>query len=227
MIRQAATRTARILTESRKVGLIELLRKLKGRILRLVWSTREFRIYVISAEEVGSLENPKLMCRDDLSALRAFEASERWLPKEAFLAAAQSRLQEGHHIYTRVEGGRLIHYGWLIERVEQARITEVNQQLVFPAGSASLYDFYTHPAARGHGLYQASLRQMLHDAAAVPGTRRIFIGVLADNKPSRHVIEKLGFHYFCSLLHRTILGWSVRWRTGEFLQLHGAQAADS
>ena len=90
---------------------------------------------------------------------------------------------------------RLLHYGWLIERQTESVISEVGQTNYLPADAAVLADYYSHPLARGRGLYQKSLSQMLHDAAAIQGTRRIYIGVMADNGPSRHVIEKLGFVY--------------------------------
>jgi RimJ/RimL family protein N-acetyltransferase len=116
-------------------------------------------------------------------------------------------------VYTLVEDGRLVHYGWLSERQQKSNISEVEQDFYLPPESAVLADFYTHPAARGKGLYQQSLRQMLRDAALVAGTRHIFIGVMADNLPSRHVIEKVGFNYQFSFFARTVGGKTKRWST--------------
>jgi RimJ/RimL family protein N-acetyltransferase len=128
-----------------------------------------------------------------------------------FLKRVLKGLEHGNHVYTFVEEGRLVHYGWLIERQQKSHLSEVGHDFYLPPDSAVLTDFYTHPAARGKGLYQQSLRQMLHDAALIPGTKHIFIGVLADNGPSRHVIEKVGFEYRFSFFARTFGGKTKRW----------------
>jgi len=105
----------------------------------------------------------------------------------------------------------LVHYGWLIERQRKSYISEVGHEIYLPPDSAVLTDYYTHPAARGQGLYRQSLKQMLHDAALIPGTKHIFIAVLANNRPSRHVIEKVGFTYQFSLFTKKVGGRARRW----------------
>ena len=140
------------------------------------------------------------MNRDCLEDLLKYEPTDSWhLTPSAFHRQAIERLSEGNHVYTRVEAGKLVHYGWLIERQEKSFVTEVNQYITLEPDSASLYDFFTHPLARGKGLYQSAMRQMLHDAVAIPNTRQVYISVLADNIPSRRAIEKIGFEYQCSL----------------------------
>jgi CelD/BcsL family acetyltransferase involved in cellulose biosynthesis/RimJ/RimL family protein N-acetyltransferase len=161
-----------------------------------LWHTGEMRIYAMDAVEVAQLPNPCVMKRDCLEDLLAYAPTEAWQPsKDEFLRHAAEGLENGAHIYTYAEGGRLLHYGWLIERQTESVLSEVGQTNYLPSGAAVLADYYTHPLARGRGLYQKSLSQMLHDATAIAGTRSIYIGVMADNGPSRHVIEKLGFVY--------------------------------
>lgn len=90
-------------------------------------------------------------------------------------------------------------------------MVEVGQILQLPPDSAVLYGFYTRQSARGRGYYHASLRQMVGDAARIPGTKHIWISVLADNGPSRHTIEKVGFTYRFSFFERRTLGRLRRW----------------
>jgi RimJ/RimL family protein N-acetyltransferase len=52
---------------------------------------------------------------------------------------------------------------------------------------------------------------MLADAARIPGTRHIWISVLADNGASRHTIEKVGFKYRFSFFEEKRLGRVRRW----------------
>jgi len=179
-----------------------------------LWTTNEMRIYSYDVERARQLNVPQLMNRDCLPDLMAYQPAEAWQMRfSTFLSRVMSGLENGNHVYTRVEDGRLVHYGWLIERQQKSHLSEVGHDFYLPPESAVLADFYTHPAARGKGLYQHSLRQMVHDASVIPGTRHVFIGVLADNVPSRHVIEKVGFDYLFSFFARTAGGKTKRWST--------------
>jgi RimJ/RimL family protein N-acetyltransferase len=151
------------------------------------------------------------MRQDCLEDLLCYKAAETWQPTLfEFLQTAMRRLEEGEHVYTRVEDGVLIHYGWLIERQEVAYFPEVDQKFRMPPQSAVLYDYFTHPAYRGRGLYQCSLHEMSCDAANIAGTEFIYISVVAGNAPSRHSIEKADFEYQSSLYRKVVLGLRVR-----------------
>ena len=192
--------------------------KLPPKVLKVarkrLWTTMEMRIYSYDVELAQRLRVPQLMNRDCLPDLMAYQPAEAWQMRlSSFLKRVLTGLEHGNHVYTRVEDGRLVHYGWLIERQQKSHLSEVGHDFYLPPESAVLADFYTHPAARGKGLYQHSLRQMLHDASLIAGTKHIFIGVLADNFPSRHVIEKVGFDYRFSFFAQTIGGKTKRWTT--------------
>jgi len=181
---------------------------------RWMSNTREMRIYAYDVNRARQLRVSQVMNRDCLADLMAYQPAEAWqLRFSAFLRRVLAGLENGNHVYTRVEDGRLVHYGWLIERQQKSHLSEVGHDFHLPPESAVLTDFYTHPAARGKGFYQHSLRQMLCDASLIAGTKQIFIGVLADNVPSRHVIEKVGFDYRFSFFVRTTCGKTTRWTT--------------
>lgn len=181
-------------------------------IKRTLWYTGEMRIYSMDVEAVTVVPQQQTAKRDYLPDLIKYEVAEAWQPTtRRFLKQALENLEAGMHSYTYSENGRLLHYGWLIERQEESFLNEVGQKLYLPPNSAVLADFYTHPVARGRGLYGSSLSQMLHAAATVPGTRRIFICVMADNYPSRRVIERVGFQYQYSLFRRKALGRTEKW----------------
>jgi len=132
------------------------------------------------------------------------------LSRQEFLARALQRIGRGHHVYTYVEGGTLIHHGWTAENQSRALLTEVGQELPLPPRSSVVYDCYTHPGARGRGIYKRSLRHLLQAIAAKGCSDWIFIWVLAGNGASRHVIEQAGFDYYGSAFQLTVLGWSRR-----------------
>ena len=177
-----------------------------------LWRSLEMRIYSYDVGRARELTVPQPMKRDCLPDLLAYQPAEPWQMRyNVFLKRALKGLEGGNHVYTCVEQERLVHYGWLVERQDKSHLAEVGHDFYLPPDSAVLTDFYTHPVARGKGMYQQSLPQMLHDAALIRGTKHIFIGVLADNGPSRHVIEKLGFEYRFSFFARTIGTKTKRW----------------
>lgn len=190
------------------------LRSLARLAKRRVWSTAEMRFYRIEAAKVepAPVSNAQ---KDSLHALLSYEAadpSER--SKQSFLSDVMTRVESGVHSYTVVRNNRLVHYGWLTERSKQSFITEVQHPYQYPPNSAVMWDFYTHPASRGQGLYSQSLKQIMSDAAANPGTDFIYIAVLADNVASRKAIERAGFVYHESIV-RTVRFGAVTFKLGK------------
>lgn len=202
-------------------SLIGKLRRVKPsslpkKLLQKVWDRTEFRVYVYSPEDVKQLPHPQTMVVNDLNALIAFEPMTEYQTRQGFLERALQQIEADQRCYTLVENDCLIHYGWLGFRQTKSRLSEVEQEFVYDEPeNAVLYDFFTHPQARGRGLYQQALYQILHDVAAVPGIKKIYIMVLADNGPSRHVIEKVGFKYQGSLFRQRRFGKTTNWTTDD------------
>lgn len=172
---------------------------------------REMRIYRYAASQVLEYKEHNMILKDRIADLLSYRPAERWQSKSRFLSTSLKRLEKGLHVYTCSEKGRLLHYGWLIKRQERSLLREVNQEYHYPPNSACLYDFYTFPSARGRGIYTSSIRKMLSDAARIPGTEWIYSAVLADNYPSLHVIEKIGFCHVDSLFEDVRFGRARQW----------------
>jgi RimJ/RimL family protein N-acetyltransferase len=185
--------------------------KVVKRLKRALWHDVELRLYRFPLGAPIPDERHSL-ARDRLEDLICYSPVERWEPTTAvFLQSAMRRIENGEHCYTHVEDGVLAHYGWLIDRQESTYMEEVSQSWKLPPGSAVLYGFYTHPRFRGRGLYAAALRRIIRDASAIPDLSHIYIGVQADNAPSRRVIEKVGFVYERSFYEQRRLGRLRRW----------------
>lgn len=184
-------------------------------VRRRLWFRRELRIYCCTADQIRQLPRSSVCRRDQWADLEACDAwSYQHLTREAYLAIARQRQAEGaHHLYSRVERGTLVHYGWTTMPQERAPDAALGLEFIPPAGSAALWDYFTHPAARGRGLYLESLRQCLHDAVELDGATQAFIYVDAANGPSRRVIERAGFSYRGSLVSVRRLLWTRRYAT--------------
>jgi RimJ/RimL family protein N-acetyltransferase len=190
-------------------SLAERWRHEKGRIPGLLWRAArkrvwyrcEKRIYMYEADRILALPNPHRLRRDHVDDLQHYEQTASWqMAPDAYRAAARRRLAQGEHLYTLVEGNRLLHYAWLASCHTRGEDAAVGQAFFPPPDSSSLYDHYTHPSARGQGLFFQALCQVLHDVPTLAKTKQAYIYVYGDNGPSRHVIEKIGFRYVGSLV---------------------------
>jgi CelD/BcsL family acetyltransferase involved in cellulose biosynthesis/RimJ/RimL family protein N-acetyltransferase len=162
-------------------------------LLKESQSDKQLKIYTFEPQKVLQFNGPPQMNRDRLEDLLAFQPSEVLVTRQRFLSESLRRIEAGHHFYTRVENGRLVHCSWVIEEQKNNVFAEINRNFEFPAGSAVVYASYTSPEARGHGLCRSALQQILRDLAQLPRITHIYTAVPAGNQPARHVIEKLGF----------------------------------
>ena len=155
-----------------------------------------------TAEQVAALPYHRQCARDrwqDLEHLDQWSYADH--DRAAYLRTLAARAAAGpHHLYSIVENTTLVHYGWLTYPQERAPDAALGLEFRPPAGSAALWDYFTHTSARGRGLYRNTLWQCLHDAVEIDGARQVFIYVQADNAVSRHVIERAGFTYQGSLV---------------------------
>jgi CelD/BcsL family acetyltransferase involved in cellulose biosynthesis/RimJ/RimL family protein N-acetyltransferase len=178
----------------------------------------EFRVYrmhldnlpqVPAAGMAGAGHAPRIDALDDLVY---FSPVAAWQTRHRFLSDALERIEQGERVYSARADKTLLHYGWRIREQREAYFTEVKATYVYPEPGAVLYDFFTHPSARRQGWYQRTVSCMLQDldreSTSDGGPRVVYISVLANNRASRHVIEKLGFEYLESLIRVGGFGWS-------------------
>lgn len=177
--------------------------------VRWAWSDRYLLLFAIGAEAALPADADDGLECNNLEHLRCFRQTERWLPPEAFIAEAQARIRSGMRLYTAVRDDVLLHYGWLVPRQTQARFPYVSQEYDFPIGTAVLFNAYTHPAARGGGLHERSMRRRIADAASQPDTRQIYTAIEAHNAPSRAVAARAGFRCV-DVLYETVRFGAVR-----------------
>ena len=177
---------------------------------------REVRVYRGDRAFATKFERDKRITANSIAELLSFEPAESWQSRETFLSRALTRLEQAETVYTISVGGRLAHSGWLVRNQTESRLTEVRQTIALPRGSVALYDYYTHPEFRGRGLYRTMIKHMLNEAFSDETTQYAYITVLASNRPSRHVIESLGFQYVGSLYWKRRLTLERKWADAAF-----------
>jgi RimJ/RimL family protein N-acetyltransferase len=188
---------------------------LAGAMKRRVWYRRELRVYGSPLDGSPPLPRPAIFERNRFDDLEYYERTDKYQPTpEAYRKMALERKTQGFHLYTFVQERRLLHYGWLIERQTRGEDDWVQQAYFPPPDTSVLFDHFTHPSARGKGLYFQALCRLLHDARDLAGARQAYVTVFGSNAPSRHVIEKVGFHHEGSLYKERKLFWSTRYSIG-------------
>lgn len=86
--------------------------------------------------------------------------------------------------------GRLLHASWVTTSGAWTR--ELGAYLRPPPRTAYIYESFTHPDARGRGLYPFALRAIASQAAG-SGLDSLWVGVEASNPSSLRAVNKAGF----------------------------------
>lgn len=176
---------------------------------------REFRVYRADRTLADKFGFDPRVGHNAIPHLLAFEPGESWQSRDAFLSEALARIENGGSAFTVCVDGRLAHSGWMGHDQATSHMTEVRQTMSFPPHSVALYDFYSHPDFRGAGLYRATIAHMLKTAFGADDTQFVYISVLADNGPSRHVIESMGFAYQESYFWESRFGTERKWSSAD------------
>ena len=156
------------------------------------WSTHRLHLFAIDREAGARFGSELPFRRNHWPDLVLFEPTERWLTREGFIASAKERLEAGEDVYTLVEDGRLVAYGWLKRDNRSSRYAYVDQTVSFAPGSAVIYNGFVHPAARGRRLHQECQRFRIGDLFADGAARYVYSAVEEPNHAARKSAERTG-----------------------------------
>ena len=112
------------------------------------------------------------------------------------------RFRSGGRCYTAWVGGQLASYGWVSFKEEY--VGEFNLRVRLVPGEAYIWDCFTLPAHRRHGLYSALLAHVLCDLEA-GSVCRVWIGADADNVASQRGIARAGFRAVADMVLARVL----------------------
>jgi ribosomal protein S18 acetylase RimI-like enzyme len=105
------------------------------------------------------------------------------------------RFAEGHRAYVAFDAGEPTAWGWLATRT--AHIGELESSFTIPAGQRYLWNFVTHPAHRGRGIYPRLLDAITE--AERSDAERFWVAYAPENHASGAGIRKAGFMDFAAL----------------------------
>lgn len=176
------------------------------RLIQWLWTNRVLLIYSIASGKHSQRSSAIDLHRNALEDLERFHQTESWLTREQFLTEARKRLANGLDIYTAVENNVLVHYCWVVPHQRRGWFPYVQQHYNYPEGSCVYFNAYTHPSARGRGLYTDSLMRVVEDALNVHQASYVYLAIESDNLASRSVVEQCGFACADILFERRRIG---------------------
>lgn len=149
-----------------------------------LWSDRRLTLFGI--EKAASPPRPDIPIRlNHWPDLEAFEQTVSWLGRDSFLRSQKERIEKGGRVYTYVEEGKLLFYGYATVNSSQSRYPYVDQVVHFPLGTALIYGGFVHPAARGRRIHLAAQQFRMADLFSLPDIRWVFSAV-EDTNPSAY-----------------------------------------
>lgn len=203
---------ARLIADNLKsIRPIRVARRLFKRAAGWMFSRSETCIYSIPSAQVDRSASSNLIRRDALGDLLLYQAEGTSPSRRDFVAAAIARIEEGQHLYTHTENGRLVHCAFLAEGPSEEVTRNVLNGYALPRDSALILCLETFPADRADQFAPIALSAMLNDAASIPNTKNIFITIPAIDAPTRALVERLGFTREGSLFARTFFGFRRDW----------------
>ncbi|HZQ53954.1 MAG TPA: hypothetical protein VFB14_17255 [Bryobacteraceae bacterium] len=206
-----------VCTMARLASFLERLRhlswrKIKAHTQRIFYFETEECIYRITPAEALKFPQDPEIRRDRWEDLATYVPAEPGDELEPKLKEWKRRLASNQHVYTKMEDGKLAIYGWMIERQKISRLDELKQDVELPPNCAVVYDFYCLPQYRNRHYYPRMLMHVLHEAAEVPGTEWIHVGVTRSNKVPYWWVNRLRLTHRESYFYRRV-GWKEKkWR---------------
>lgn len=171
---------------------------------RWIRSTRELKVYACDLAALAPMSGQRVS-RDNLRHLLAYAPAAEEPSRRSILSIAMRRFEDGQHVYTESDGGRIVIFGWLLEEPASQWAAQTLPGFDVPADSMVILNFRPPATPAERPLAVAAIETMLHDAAQA-GARRVYIAVPALALRKNNFVEKAGFAYQGSIVWHTQMG---------------------
>ena len=167
-----------------------------------LWSVRSLVLYATDA--AGSAPPAGVDIRiDDQNHIDRFEQTVGWQTREHFLRAFERRRAAGTLTFTIAGGdGPLLAYGFAHPNADEATYSHVDQRVLFPAGTATIYGGFVHPAARGRALHAVLQAARINHLIGTLDMRWVVSGVARDNAAAQASVGKTNLRPVATLTTR-------------------------
>lgn len=155
-----------------------------------VVSRREMHIYTIEYTEARRFQNTERLACNRIEHLLAFQPTAAPHRRKDFFFQALRRLENGYHVYTAVDDGKLRESAWLIKGKKNNIRPEFGEEIEFPSGSVVLFDLQ---------LRQPALEELLSRAAETSSAERIYLCIAGHNRSVCGQVVQAGGKLVCKV----------------------------
>ena len=175
-------------------------------LVRWVYEHQELFILQLNRDHFTGSVNTDDVQLNHRDALKHFVETESWHNSHELLEEFSARIDRGEVVGTIVSDKVLAAYLWLNPGQSSAHLTLVRQDYVFPTGSSTLYNGYTHPAFRGVGHFQQIISRLVEWCFEKNPQGTIHVAVEPGNAASLYALQKVGFRRVAKLGFTCFLG---------------------
>ena len=173
-------------------------------------SRQETKIYASDGAALPRVAANMTMRRNNLVDLLDCRLPSDELSRRPFVADALARIQQGQHLFTCIESGRLLCMAWLVEKVTKS-IAEKLLPVIVPSDVPLAHDFFIAPTATGSGAAELLLRAMLQHAAGPAGDQQVLVAVPAHTALADYCAGAPALKYRGTVFRSRRLGRQRQW----------------
>ena len=173
-------------------------------------SRQETKIYASDGAALPMVAANMTIRRNNLVDLLDCRLPSDELSRRPFVADALARIQQGQHLFTCIESGRLLCMAWLVEKVTKS-IAEKLLPVIVPSDVPLAHDFFIAPTATGSDAAELLLRAMLQHAAGPAGDQQVLVAVPAHTALADYCAGAPALKYRGTVFRSRRLGRQRQW----------------
>lgn len=170
-----------------------------------LWSNR--MLHLLGSSDVPETDQTLDIRINDFGHIERFEQTVSWLSRQTFIEENRRRIAEGTLVFTLADDeGPLLAYGFAHRDTPQSVFPYVNQRVVWPPATGTIYGGFVHPSARGRGLHGSLQTARIAHLVGECGMKHVVSGVTGDNASAMASAQKAGLQPIADLCTRYRLG---------------------
>jgi len=171
-----------------------------------VFSHRPSSVYFCRPREAKPTTACDQIQRDNWEDLLSYRPQRNGPTRQQFLSMSLQWIEQGQHVYTATESGRLQHMAWVIEQPDQRQVDQWLADFPIPYQSVFVHDFRAIAQTTNWNLAEMLLMRIVQDAAGACADTGIMLAIAGTRHDQRGLAQRNGFTCIGSLRHNVILG---------------------
>jgi|GEM_PF-2928723 len=178
-----------LLALAKKSSIIETARALAF----LAYEKRMSVYYRLEKDSPGFEETDKgELQTQKYEHLMLYEGTWPWISRRVLISSAQNMFVQGETLYSCVQDGKLIYFGWRSMHRKEHRLSGGNGVFESAQESILIHDFYLDPQVEEGGRLKQYLNRMVADSFKA-GAKEVYAAVYQNQAEISSALRKMGF----------------------------------